>query len=56
MTRIETNGRVKKDRPLNVRIIEAVDDIAVSAARECIFEPALDDENKPMECEKVITF
>ncbi|MBR1729810.1 MAG: TonB family protein [Selenomonadaceae bacterium] len=53
---IGLDGKVKDAKIVwsSSRII--VDNIAMNAAREWTFKPAIDQDGKPMECDKIITF
>ena len=53
---IGTDGKVKKTKIMRTSGRMIVDNIAMNAAREWTFKPALDQEGKPMECDKIITF
>lgn len=56
MVRIDTNGIVKDAKVIKSSGRLTIDDMAVNAAREWIFDAALDESGKAMECDKVITF
>ena len=53
---IGTDGKVKKTKIMRTSGRMIVDNIAMNAAREWTFKPALDQEGKPMVCDKIITF
>ena len=53
---IGTDGKVKESKIINPSGEMTIDNIAMNAAREWTFKPALDQDGKPMECDKIITF
>lgn len=53
---IGTDGKVKRTKIMQTSGIMVIDNIAENAAKEWTFKPALDQEGKPMECDKIITF
>jgi len=54
--RIGKDGKVKSTEILQSCGKPAVDEIAVAAAKQWTFQPALDQIGRPMECDKIITF
>ena len=53
---IGKDGMVKKTKIMRTSGRMMVDQIAMTAAAKWTFKPALDQEGKPMECDKIITF
>ncbi|MBQ9479333.1 MAG: TonB family protein [Selenomonadaceae bacterium] len=53
---IGKDGLVKRTKIMRTSGRMMVDNIAMSAAQKWTFKPALDQEGKPMECDKIITF
>ncbi len=53
---IGTDGTVKKVKIMRKSGRILVDNVAMNAAKQWTFKPALDQEGKPMECDKIITF
>ena len=53
---IGKDGLVKKTKIMRTSGRMMVDQIAMTAAAKWTFKPALDQEGKPMECDKIITF
>ena len=54
--RISKDGKVKSTEILQSSGRYFVDEIARKAAMQWTFKPALDQDGKPMECDKIITF
>lgn len=54
--RIGKDGKVKSTEILQSSGQSSVDEISVEAARQWTFRPALDQLDRPMECDKIITF
>ena len=52
---IGKDGKVKKTKMMVKSGRLVIDNIAMSAASKWTFKPALDQEGKPMECDKIIT-
>lgn len=53
---ISKDGKVKATKVMRTSGRYFVDEIARKAAMQWTFKPALDQEGKPMECDKIITF
>ena len=53
---IGKDGQVKRTKIMRTSGRMMVDNIAMNAAKQWTFKPALDQEGKPMECDKIITF
>ncbi len=54
--RIGKDGKVKSTEILQSSGRYFVDEIARKAAMQWAFKPALDQDGRPMECDKIITF
>ena len=53
---IGIDGKVKETKIISTSGRIIIDNIAMKAAQEWTFKPALDQDGKPMECDKIITF
>ena len=54
--RIGKDGKVKSTKVMRKSGRDYVDEVARKAAMQWTFRPALDQDGKPMECDKIITF
>ena len=53
---IGTDGTVKKVKVMRKSGRILVDNVAMNAAKQWTFKPAIDQNGKPMECDRIITF